>query len=408
MGETTATIDLDAGEVITVRFTNTQRGRIIVEKQANPNGNIETFEFDTNYANFNLADNGQNDSGLLTPGSYTVQELAEAGWDLTNIQIVSGDTDNGSTIGGDANFNMGETTATIDLDAGEVITVRFTNTQRGRIIVEKQANPNGNIETFEFDTNYGANFNLADNGQNDSGLLTPGSYTVQELAEAGWDLTNIQIVSGDTDNGSTIGGDANFNMGETTATIDLDAGEVITVRFTNTQRGRIIVEKQANPNGNIETFEFDTNYGDDFNLADNGQNDSGLLTPGSYTVQELAEAGWDLTNIQIVSGDTDNGSTIGGDANFNMGETTATIDLDAGEVITVRFTNTQRGRIIVEKQANPNGNIETFEFDTNYGAELQPGRQWPERQRPPDAGQLHGSGTGRGRLGPHQYPDRQR
>ena len=225
-----------------------------------------------------------------------------------SIQIVSGDTDNGSTVGGDGTRTY--TTATIDLDAGEVITVRFTNTQRGRIIVEKQTNPDGSIETFEFDPSYGANFNLADNGQNNSGLLAPGSYTVQELAEAGWDLTNIQIVSGDTDNGSTIGGDGTRHA---TATIDLDAGEVITVRFTNTQRGRIIVEKQTNPDGSIETFEFDPSYGANFHLADNGQNNSGLLAPGSYTVQELAETGWDLTNIQIVSGDTDSGSTIGGD-----------------------------------------------------------------------------------------------
>ena len=72
-------------------------------------------------------------------------------------------------------FDAGDTTATIDLDAGEVITVRFTNTQRGRIIVEKQTNPDGSVETFEFDPSYGANFNLADNGQNNSGLLAPAA-----------------------------------------------------------------------------------------------------------------------------------------------------------------------------------------------------------------------------------------
>src|SRR2546426_8684901 len=83
----------------------------------------------------------------------------------SNVQIVSGDTDNGSTIAG--------STATLDLDAGEVITVRFTNTQRGRIIVEKQTNPDGSTEQFEVDPSYGRNFTLADNCNNNSGLLTP-------------------------------------------------------------------------------------------------------------------------------------------------------------------------------------------------------------------------------------------
>ncbi len=452
----TATIDMDAGESITVTFTNTKRGQIIVEKQTNPDGSVETFEFDSNYgANFFLADGQQNNSGLLAPGSYTVQELAEAGWDLTSIQIVSGDTDAGSTT------NLGTATATIDLDAGEVITVRFTNTQRGQIIVEKQTNPDGSVETFEFDSNYGTNFFLADGQQNNSGLLAPGSYTVQELAEAGWDLSNIQIVSGDTDAGSTtnlgtatatidldagevitvrfsntqqsgitvvkdavpndladfsftstIPGGANFqldddsgvgggdstllnsinfnnlapgsytvteaalagwdltqlvindpdngssvNLATGTATIDLDAGEAITVTFTNTKRGQIIVEKQTNPDGSIETFEFDASYAANFFLADGQQNNSGFLVPGSYSVQELAEAGWDLTSIQIVSGDTDAGSTT------NLGTASATIDLDAGEVITVRFTNTQRATVLVVK--NTIGGDGTFEFDVS-------------------------------------------
>ena len=50
---------------------------------------------------------------------------------------------------------------------------------------------------------------------------------------------------------------------------------------------------------------------------------------------------------QIVSGDTDGGSTIA--------DSTATLDLDAGETSPSVFTNTQRGRIIVEKQTVPDG-----------------------------------------------------
>jgi hypothetical protein len=253
---------------------------------------------------------------------------------------------NGFTVSG-----LGTSIVTVTKNAGtkDISHVDYFlgTTPQGRIIVEKQTNPDGSVETFEFDPSYSANFLLSDGQQNNSGVLAPGSYTVQELAKLGWDLTNIQIVSGDTDNGSTIGGDADFDAGDNSATIDLDAGETITVRFTNTQRGRIIVEKQTNPDGNVETFEFDPSYSANFLLSDGQQNNSGVLAPGSYTVQELAKLGWKLTNIQIVSGDTDNGSTIGGDADFDAGDNTATIDLDAGETITVRFTNTKDRPVIV-------------------------------------------------------------
>ena len=174
------------------------------------------------------------------------------------------------------------------------------------------------------------------------------------------------------------------------------------------EQGRIIVEKQTNPDGSIETFEFDPSYAANFSLSRRpAERQRPAWHLGSYTVQELAEAGWDLTNIQIVSGDTDNGSTIGSDSDFDAGDTTATIDLDAGEMITVRFTNTQRGRIIVEKQTNPDGSSRRSS-STPATPPISPGRRPAEQQRPAGAGQLHGPGTGRGGLGPDQHPDRQR
>ena len=61
------------------------------------------------------------------------------------------------------------------------------------------------------------------------------------------------------------------------------------------------------------------------------------FTPGVYTFTEAALAGWDLTSLVI--NDPDNGSS------FNLATRTATIDVDAGENITVTFMNTQRGTI---------------------------------------------------------------
>ena len=46
----------------------------------------------------------------------------------------------------------------ISLEPGEVITCTFTNTKRGHIIIDKVTIPSGDSASFEFDSNYGANF----------------------------------------------------------------------------------------------------------------------------------------------------------------------------------------------------------------------------------------------------------
>jgi hypothetical protein len=87
------------------------------------------------------------------------------------------------------------------------------------ITVVKQTNPDGSAQKFEFDTNYGSNFSLADGEQNDSGNLVPGTYSVAEVnIPAGWSLTS-----------ATCSDQSNPNS------INLAAGEHVTCTFTNTQ-----------------------------------------------------------------------------------------------------------------------------------------------------------------------------
>jgi tRNA A37 threonylcarbamoyltransferase TsaD len=354
-----ATLQVQEGETITVRFTNTAQSSITVVKDAIPNG-PQDFSFSGTLGAFALDDDADPTLpssqlfGNLTPGSYTITEAALAGWDLTNL-VLSGDTDNGSVI------NVAGRTVTIDLDPGETISATFTNTQRGNITVVKDAIPNG-PQDFSFSGTLGA-FSLDDDADPtlpSSQLfsnLTSGSYTVTEAALAGWDLTNL-VLSGDTDGGSVI------NVAGRTVTIDLDPGETITATFTNTQRGNITVVKDAIPNG-PQDFSFSGTLGA-FSLDDDADPTLpsnqlfGNLVPGSYTVTEAALAGWDLTNL-VLSGDTDNGSVI------NVAGRTVTIDLDPGETITATFTNTQRGNITVVKDAIPNG-PQDFSFSGTLGA----------------------------------------
>ena len=64
----------------------------------------------------------------------------------------------------------------------ETVTCTFTNERRvGSIVVEKQTDPDGHPQSFDFDASYDASgFSLSDGEQNDSGALLPGTYAVSE------------------------------------------------------------------------------------------------------------------------------------------------------------------------------------------------------------------------------------
>jgi plastocyanin len=329
--ETPASIELDAGETVTCTFTNTKRGHIIVDKVTYPSGDPQSFNFTvtgTGYSNFTLTDAAAANDQTLMPGTYSVSESAVPGWDLTSATCSSsiGDT---------------ETPASIELDAGETVTCTFTNTTRGHIIVDKVTNPSGDTKSFSFDAGGGtyADFSLTDAATPNDQTLVPGTYSVSETVPAGWDLTSATCSSsiGDT---------------ETPASIELDAGEIVTCTFTNTKRGRIVVDKVTNPSGDPQSFSFDAGGGTyaDFSLTDAAAPNDQALVPGTYSVSEAAVLGWDLT------------STVCSD-----GSPVTAIAVAAGETVTCTFTNTKRGHIIVDKVTYPSGDPQSFSFDASGG-----------------------------------------
>ncbi len=170
--------------------------------------------------------------------SYVISEDALADWQLTDLSC-TGDNDNGSS------FNLATRTATIDLDPGEDIICTFTNTELGKIIINKLTSPSGLPDSFSFTPSYGANFNLTDGASNDSGYLLPNSYTVTENIGAAWELTGLSCV--DPDSGSST------NLATATANLDLDPGETITCTFTNDPLPNISITKTPSPASIVET-----------------------------------------------------------------------------------------------------------------------------------------------------------
>jgi hypothetical protein len=124
--------------------------------------------------------------------------------------------------------------------------------------------------------------------------------------------------------------------------------------FANALAGTITVVKDTVPNA-LQDFTFIPNFADAFLLDDDqgvvGGNNTLLntavfnnLAPGVYSITELAQVGFQLSSLVI--NDPDGGSCV------DLVNRTATIDVDAGENITITFTNRQNVIVVPPDKAN--------------------------------------------------------
>ncbi|MDR0493598.1 MAG: hypothetical protein LBH74_08200 [Nitrososphaerota archaeon] len=352
---------------------------ITVTKITLPQDTTTTANFITSAPQkiFSLTGNLSWDTGDLSPGNYTITELAQADWDLTNIVVF--DPDFGSVV------DLETGTVTVDLDPGEHITIIFINTaqqssQNGLFVVEKLTVPLGALDSFDFVTSVsGEGFSLTDNERWYSGELDWGIYTITELAQVGWDLTDI-IVEG------TPNYVADLETG--TVIIGLNSNEYITIIFINTAQqthlpGSFTVTKQTSPSEVSTSFNFITSASSEgFALANGYSWSSPSLSPGNYTLTEIAQAGWDLTNI-IISDPTHN-------SYVDLSTGTVFIAIDPGETITILYQNTQQapdmGSFSVTKVSCPGGSSESFRFVTSApdgSFSLTDGSIWSSGMLPP-------------------------
>lgn len=284
-------------------------------------------------AAFTLQNGGSNKVEGLNPGSYTVTEAAEAGWDFTSL------------VCNDANGNVVGTTANITLDANEDVICTYTNTQHGRVIIDKvtQPDPDPTNTSFDFTSDIpgGAAFALTNAAAPfDSGSISAGTYSVAETGEAGWTL-----VSATCDDGSSVNA------------IDVGPGETVTCTFVNEGFGRIIVTKQTDPDGATQSFDYattGTGYAG-FSLTD-GQSDSQQVAPGSYSVTETVPLGWELSDIVC---DDD-------DVTYDKPTGLANLVVDPGETINCLYTNEQDSSITVIKQVVGPDPGQVFTFGSSF------------------------------------------
>jgi len=324
-----------AGKVVTCTYTNDQKSRIVVSK-AGTGSAAQTFPFEQSWdgnttapADFSLSIGQSTNSGDIAPGTYTVSELLPStspAWVLNNISC----TDDAAG-GNHSTSSIANPTATITLAAGDTVSCTFSNAQQGRLVLVKNTvGPDG---TFSFSGPISSVTTTSNTGT--VGLdVSPGTYPVGETVPAGWALTS-----------------ASCDQGRTLPNVVINAGQTVTCTFNNTKLGKIVVTKQALPDGSPQQFTFDGSWsgvGTDLTLSDGQSGDSGFIAPGTYSVAETnIPAGWDLSS-----------------ATCSDGSPITAISVAADETVTCTFTNTQRGTIVIVKNSGVAAG--TFAFNQTW------------------------------------------
>ncbi len=247
-------------------------------------------------------------------GTKTVTETVPAGWMLTDI-VCSGDT-SGVLIGIDADFDTGDTSVSVPIDAGDSVSCTFTNTRQIALVIQKVVvNDDGGTATvgdFGITTSAGA-LDLRGRGRGPGrhlhlhrhdAAVAPGTYTLAELELAGYEPSDWTCTNGD--------GGA-FDAGSVT----LAAGDpVVTCSITNDdQPVSLVIQKVVvNDDGGtaiVGDFGITTSAGAlVFGAAVEAPADTFTYTaatpavaPGTYTLAELELAGYEPSDWTCTNGD---------------------------------------------------------------------------------------------------------
>ncbi|RXZ51067.1 hypothetical protein ESP57_04595 [Agromyces fucosus] len=316
------------GATTTCTITNVTSG-VKITKVAQ--GDAATFDYTVTgqQGNVQVAGNASSQVFYYVPGTpVTITELPEIStpaWNLTALAC-----DGGAAV---VNLPLGQ--ASVTTVAGQVVNCTYTNVQDGQIKIIK--NVAGANDTFDFSTTGAdlSDFELTTVGGTATKLfesVAPGAYSVTETSPAPkYDLTSLSCVD-------DVIGDSIPTLATGTAAINVQPGELVTCTYTNTQRGNIIVTKQTNPDKSSAVFDFTLTGQAGFTLVDGASKSFMNIVPGSYTLAELAEAGWDVTSMTCSGENPTTDSPIG-------------ITLSPGETVECTVLNTAtKGDVTVEKK----------------------------------------------------------
>lgn len=346
--------------------TDTPTGTIVIVKDAVPNS-AQDFAFTatgTGLSAFSLDDDA--DATLsntrtftgLEPGSYTVTETAQSGWNLTGLSC--------SDPTGNSTGNTGTGVASIALASGETVTCTYVNTQQATLTVTKTAIGGGAAFPFVLsgaisDTTFQPNPNppSTPSVSKTYANVAVGSdilITENAPASAGYTLTSISCTDSGAP-GSTVGA-PNYTNNATTLgniTVNLVPGANLICTFTNVKNADLTIVKNAiggnttvsytvsdSPAGTIIATPSLTTSGG------TGSADADFSIPNNVSrtvnITETVPAGYQLTSISCSA---TTGTLITNSTNL----ATATVNITAvpGTVGNCVFVNLRKPTITVAK-----------------------------------------------------------
>ncbi|OGG47390.1 hypothetical protein A2671_01050, partial [Candidatus Kaiserbacteria bacterium RIFCSPHIGHO2_01_FULL_49_13] len=368
--ENTATLhDFAMGDLSTC-------GTITITKDTIPN-NAQDFSFTTfgtGLSPFSLDDDGETTilsntktfTGLL-PGSYSVTETVQAGYNLTGL-ICTDPTTN-------TTWDTNTRTASIDVGASETVSCTFTNEPtQGTIELKKVWSGTAGQTTLNIGTSAGGTqVDSQLTGANGSAPLTTGQNTVNSgtyyLSETGG-LTNYNTSALSCFN------DVNDNgANDTEPAVSVGASDSVTVNpndhvictYTNThQQGKIELQKDFSGTPENVTIKIGTSQNglevDSDVLSADGTDGEHTVDTGNYFVSETLTTPANYTSSLACYNDVnDNDAVDGGDTSHTVNTGTGEVAVGNSEDVLCVYTNTRNtGTVIVKKVME--GGTGTFNF----------------------------------------------
>ena len=344
-------------QTIAVTITNFAPGSITIVKDSVPDGPTP-FSFTASApltpASFTLDDDGsptpfpntQTFTNVPGGGLYTITETPAAGFTLTAPVSCTGT----STITPITNG------ITILLAPGDNVVCTFVNTQQGSITIVKDSVPDSPTP-FSFSVSPAtvtpSTFTLDDDGtptpfansQVLGGIVTGTTYTVTETPAAGFTLTAINCVGG-----QTVTDVANNQVA-----ITFTAGDNVVCTFVNTQQGSITIVKDSVPDGPTP-FSFTASpplTPTSFTLDDDG---SPTPFPNSQTFRTSRPAAPTPSPKPQPRGSRSPPSTVSAARRSpNVPNGQVAITFTAGDNVVCTFVNIQQGSITIVKNSVPDG-----------------------------------------------------
>ena len=302
-------------DVITVTFGNDKMGSLlIVKKDAVTGVPISDVEF-------LITDS---DGSVL--GTANGKYVTDSAGTIRIDGLTSGMTVIAKEVRAKDGYILDDAPQSIRIKRNSVMTLEFRNQPKGGVLVKKvDAVTNAPISDVEFlVTDSDGNFIGNANGKfvTDSA----GSFTITDVAPD----TTLIIKETRAKDG--------YILDDTPQTVKVKSGEVVTVEFRNQPKSGILVKKvDAVTNAPISDVEFLVTDSDG-NFIGNANGKFVTDSAGAFTITDVAPD----TTLIIKETRAKDG--------YILDDTSQTVKVKSGEIVTMEFRNQPKGNLIVVKQ----------------------------------------------------------